>query len=155
MGPDGKTLHIAMPRGYSSSSGYYQYTINPPVVGTLVDVYRMYSPVTEGYLYTADANEYQFLTTAAGWRGDGKVYWALTSPGSIDAVPTTPYFRLFSPPLRRHFWTTDLNEYTVLGDRDWLKDGVAWHMSTRATDTSTPLFRLYSNTFKKHFIPSG
>jgi photosystem II stability/assembly factor-like uncharacterized protein len=148
--PDGKTLHLAIDRG-SETSGYYQYTINPPVVGTLIDVYRLYSPVTEGYLYTNDENEYKVLTTAANWRGDGKVYRALTAPGSIDAVPTTPYYRLYSPVLRRHLWTTDLNEYTVLATRNWSQDGVAWHMSTKASDTSTPLFRLYSETGRKHF----
>lgn len=148
--PDGKTLHIAMSY-FPYNSGYYQYTISNSVIGPTTDVYRLYSPVLQGHFYTADANEYRVLTSTSQWIGEGRIYVALVQPGSVNGIATIPLYRLYSPALRRHLWTTDFNEYSVLGTLGWTPEGVAWHMSPQATELTIPIYRLFSEGLRKHF----
>ncbi len=147
--PDGKTLHLGM-NNSPYTSGYYQYTIANPVVGPTTDVYRLYSPLLQVHFYTADANEYRVLTAGANWSGEGKIYTALTQPGSINGVATVPLYRLYSPILRRHLLTTDFNEYSVLSGLGWTPEGIAWHMVPQATELTIPIYRLYSEALRRH-----
>jgi hypothetical protein len=66
------------------------------------------------------------------------------SPAAAQEIAT---YRLYNTDTAEHLYTTDLNEYAVLGTRGWIQEGNAWRMF-RTTGTvgggyTMPLFRLY------------
>jgi hypothetical protein len=89
-------------------------------------LYRIYNAPGLRHFWTADRNEYislisWFPDTYRGEGIDGFVF--------VNAVPgTVPLYRLvfkFASPIIHH-WTSDLNEYTVLGTTGaWTQEGIA------------------------------
>jgi hypothetical protein len=72
-------------------------------------------------------------------------------PG-VAAVPVTQY-RLYHDGTKEHLYTTDLNEYNVLGARGWTQEGVAYKMLTNGAHNGVatiPLFRLYHPGILQH-----
>ena len=73
-------------------------------------------------------------------------------PGGV-ATPLTQY-RLYLDLTKEHLYTTDLNEYNVLGTRGWAQEGIAYKMLTNGTYNgvaTAPLFRLYHPGILQHF----
>ncbi len=63
-------------------------------------------------------------------------------------------YRLFSDITKEHYYTTDLNEYTVLGQRGWVQEGIAHLAYINPTPvyglTPVPLYRLYHEGIRQH-----
>jgi hypothetical protein len=65
-----------------------------------------------------------------------------------------PQYRLFNDVTHEHLYTTDLNEYNVLGANGWLKEGQAYQMFTSTGSYGgtfvVPLFRLFHPQSQQH-----
>jgi uncharacterized repeat protein (TIGR01451 family) len=80
-----------------------------------------------------------------------------TSSGTVtiadDESPVTRY-RLYFDLTKEHLYTTDLNEYLVLGTLGWDQEGPAHQVLTSATpfmgQTPIPFYRLYHPTIHQH-----
>ena len=127
--------------------------IAPFVEGTATTLLRVYNPVRRPHLYTTDGNEYQVLG-ANGWSQDGGVGKLLGVGGKVLGRPTIALYRLHSPVLGKHLFTTDANEYAVLATFGWVQDGVVGYMSERAnTDPNVvtkAFMRLYQPALRQH-----
>jgi hypothetical protein len=71
-----------------------------------------------------------------------------------EATPITLY-RLYSPITLEHHYTTDANEYVVLGTMGWQQEGAGYAMyispGTHKGVTTVPVFRLYHGGIRQHF----
>lgn len=104
--------------------------------------YRVYSPVTLEHLLTTDANEYTVLGQR-GWTQEGVSHKIYNGPVQIDGVDAVPDYRLYHGGIRQHLWTTDRNEYDVLGTRGWTQEGFdGYLLQTAVQGVSVPLYRL-------------
>jgi hypothetical protein len=84
-----------------------------------------------------------------------------TAVGTIvddDPAPTATavnQFRLYNDVTKEHLYTTDSNEYAVLGTRGWTQEGMAYNMLTNGVYSgaaTTPFFRLYHpGTLQHHW----
>jgi hypothetical protein len=71
---------------------------------------------------------------------------------AATSAPVTQY-RLYHDGTKEHLYTTDLNEYNVLGTRGWTQEGVAYKMLSNGTHNGVatiPLFRLYHPGILQH-----
>ena len=59
----------------------------------------------------------------------------------------TGLYRLYHPDLQVHLYTTDTNEYKVLGTRGWLQEGLAWNTADKEGDA---VYRLYHPGLRVH-----
>lgn len=59
----------------------------------------------------------------------------------------TGLYRLYHSGLQVHLFTTDSNEYKVLGTRDWKQEGIVWSTSD---DSGDNIYRLYHQGLKVH-----
>ncbi len=131
----------------------------PPVlVGTSTLFYRLQFPPSSAYLFTADSNEIDALSTR-GWVREASLGQTFVGNGSLQGVAAIPLYRLVYAPSPRHLFTTDLNEYTVLAARGWVQEGIAGYVaaqaSTDAKHPTLPLTRLYNSTIKRHFYSTN
>lgn len=73
---------------------------------------------------------------------------SLFSFQSLNAqAETVPLYRLYHSDLQVHLYTTDMNEYKVLGTRGWKQEGVAWLTDAHQ---GVPVYRLYHPGVKRH-----
>jgi hypothetical protein len=69
------------------------------------------------------------------------------------AAATTVQYRLYHDGTKEHLYTTDFNEYVVLGTRGWVREGIAYRMLTSGIykgSATVPLFRLYHDLIQQH-----
>mgnify|MGYP000281683886 CR=1 FL=1 len=59
---------------------------------------------------------------------------------------STNVYRLYNSGLKVHLYTTDSNEYAVLGERGWSQEGIAFN----SVKDGVPVYRLYNAGLKKH-----
>ena len=59
---------------------------------------------------------------------------------------STNVYRLYNSGLKVHLYTTDSNEYAVLGERGWSQEGIAF----KSAKEGTPVYRLYNEGLKVH-----
>ena len=126
---------------------------NPPMVMELTRIfrkpisliprYRLYNPNNYHHHYTIDANEYNVLETL-GWIQEGTSCYFYNGYYVIDAAETVPYYRLYNPNSFEHHWTTDANEYSVLGTLGWIQEGADGYVFADQVSGSEPLYRLYN-----------
>jgi len=68
-------------------------------------------------------------------------------------------YRLYHDGTKEHLYTTDLNEYNVLGTRGWILEGIAYKMLTNGMYNgvaTVPLFRLYHpGILQHHWTPDS
>jgi hypothetical protein len=89
---------------------------------------------------------------------------ALNSAGSayifdLAAEPPSlllPRYRLYNPNIFHHHYTTDANEYSVLGTLGWVQEGISCHLyngTHQIEGTQTvPYYRLYNpNSYEHHW----
>jgi len=76
----------------------------------------------------------------------------LNDDPSGPASPVTQY-RLYHEGTKEHLYTTDANEYEVLGRLNWAQEGIAYELLTSGTVAGVatiPLFRLYHPGTQQH-----
>ena len=105
--------------------------------------YRLYNPYTYHHHYTTDANEYNVLETL-GWIQEGPGCYFYNGYYVIDDIETVRYYRLYNPNSFEHHWTTDANEYRVLGTIGWIREGADGYVFATQVSGSEPLYRLYN-----------
>ena len=113
---------------------------------TLLTRYRLYHDGTKEHLYTTDTNEYSVLATR-GWLAEGAIYQLYPGAGSLNGVAAVPFYRLYNRISLQHHWTTDANEYNVLGQGDWTREGIDGYILPSSVAGSMPVYRLYLNAF--------
>jgi Metallo-peptidase family M12/Calx-beta domain/Repeat of unknown function (DUF5648) len=119
------------------------------IVGTRLPYYRLFNPVVRAHIYTTDANENSVLSTR-GFSPDGPIGDLLTSGATVSGRPTVPLYRLYNAALLRHLYTTDANEYNVLGNLGWTKEGETGYIASQPNPFSTPFHRLYNTSVQRH-----
>jgi hypothetical protein len=71
-----------------------------------------------------------------------------------SATSTVSQLRLYSPTTLEHLYTSDTNEYAVLGTRGWTQEGKAYTMFTDGgsygSAHGTPIYRLYHAGTQQH-----
>jgi uncharacterized protein (TIGR03437 family) len=120
--------------------------------GVVVDRWRIFVRSTNAHLHTIDQNEYDTLTVMAPsvFVGEGVGSRVYNAPITITGVSGIPNYRLYYIDGRRHFWTTDRNEYlTLMRYRSsWTGEGIDGFMLPSQIGNSIPFFRLL-------FCPGG
>ena len=109
----------------------------------MVPRYRLYNPNNFHHHYTTDPNEYQVLGSI-GWIQEGAACYLYNEMAKIETVDTVSYYRLYNPNSFEHHWTTDANEYRVLGTIGWIQEGVDGYVFASQVSGSEPLYRLYN-----------
>jgi hypothetical protein len=77
----------------------------------------------------------------------------ITNDDPPAAATTVTQYRLYHDGTKEHLYTTDLNEYNVLGTRGWTQEGVAYKMLTNGVFggvLTVPLFRVYHPGIQQH-----
>lgn len=59
----------------------------------------------------------------------------------------TALYRLYHPGLKVHLYTKDTNEYSILANRGWKQEGIAWNTAAQEGET---VYRLYHPGLKVH-----
>lgn len=74
---------------------------------------------------------------------------APVEPEEPDEPETTaaPVYRLYNPFTLEHLLTTSESEFNDLGERGWIKEGIAWY----APEDGAPVYRLYNPYDDGHF----
>ncbi len=89
----------------------------------------------------------------------GTATGTITNDDPAIAATTVTQYRLYHEGTKEHLYTTDLNEYNVLGARGWAQEGVAYRMLTNGTYggvATVPLFRLYHpGILQHHWTPDS
>ena len=68
----------------------------------------------------------------------------------IEGRAPTALRRTYSAQLRTHLYTTDANEYNVLGTVGWTREGETGYLANSPNVFSTPFHRLYNTTLQRH-----
>ncbi len=114
----------------------------PGAPSETADRYRLYSDITKEHHYTTDAYEYLVLGTR-GWIQEGVAHRVYLAATPVSGVTPVPLYRLYHPGIRQHLWTTDRNEYDVLGTRGWIQENVDGYILPSAiAGLTVPLYRL-------------
>jgi len=135
------TAYIDVTLAAGQASAGNTFLDAPTGNATQVAVYRLYSPVTLEHLYTTDLNEYNTLESYVGtWNAEGQVFSEYSGPATVGGIADEPYYRLYNPSVLQHLWTTDFNEYTVLGTEGWNQEGIVGYVFPAAPgSTATTL----------------
>lgn len=115
----------------------------------LVNRYRLYNDFTKEHHFTTDANEYAVLGTR-GWLQEGVAHKIYTGTAPVSGVTPTALYRLYNPGVLQHLWTTDANEYAVLGTRGWLQEGLDGYILPAQAAGTVPLYRLAYTALPLH-----
>jgi len=97
--------------------------------GTL-PVYRLYSDGLKTHLYTMDENEKNILMAGTIWKYEGVAYYAYPNPSGYP-VPVHPVYRLYSDGLKRHLYTADFHEASLLSSGSeaiWVLENIVWYV---------------------------
>ena len=105
--------------------------------------YRLYNPNDGNHHYTTSRHEYDVLDSI-GWVQEGTNCYVDSAVSMIDSQESIPYYRLYNPNSFEHHWTTDANEYNVLGTIGWIQEGVDGYVFAYPVTSCEPLYRLYN-----------
>jgi len=126
--------------------------LDAPVSGAAEQaVFRLYSPVTLEHLFTSDLNEYTTLG-ADGWTQEGVAYDDYTGPATVNGITDEPLYRLYNTSIHQHLWTSNPNEYVMLGAAGWTQEGIVGYVFPSAVTATAPnpLYRLSNTTLALH-----
>lgn len=105
-------------------------------------VYRFNMP-NNSHFWTTDVYERDSMIKS-GYKYEG-IAWNSSSSNS-----NTPIYRLYSPNMQKHLYTTDENEKNVLSQTGyWQYEGISQYVSKTPNDK--PVYRLYSLVTYRHF----
>jgi len=114
----------------------------PPAPAGLANRFRLYSDVTKEHLYTTDTNEYNVLGMQ-GWAQEGVAHRVYTTNAPVYGLTPVPLYRVHHPGIHQHLWTTDPNEYAVLGAGAWTQEGIdGYLLPSPVAGVTVPLYRL-------------
>jgi ribosomal protein L35AE/L33A len=85
--------------------------------------------------------------------GTARATGTITNDDPANTATVVTQYRLYHDGTKEHLYTTDFNEYNVLGTRGWVKEGVAYKMLTSGIYNgvaTVPLFRLYHPGILQH-----
>ncbi len=133
----------------SAMAAMAQPRVTAKIVGNPMPMYRLYSPVLGGHVYTNKAEGYSQLV-AVGWKPEGSTFRVLEAPGSIDGIATVPLIRLWNPTIGRHVMTTDTAEVNQFASAGWTNEGPRGYVSPTQTPSTVPLYRMYSPVFNSY-----
>lgn len=103
-------------------------------------VYRFSGMPGNTHFWTKDLHERDSMIRA-GYKYEG-IAWNVTS-----STTTRPIYRLYSPGIKRHLYTTDPNEATALARTGaWQQEGIAWY----GNSSGSAVYRLYAPSTKSH-----
>jgi hypothetical protein len=145
--------------GFSGSGGFYDGSRGQALIANfdpgeqfetycfssdnIVPRYRLYNPNDFHHHYTTDENEYHTLGNI-GWNQEGISSCLYDEKRTLESVDAVPYLRLYNPNSSEHHWTTDANEYNVLGTVGWIQEGEDGYVFPSQVRGSEPLYRLYN-----------
>ena len=102
--------------------------------------------------------------TAALYRRKNKLLLTVVSCAlsafvlEASAQTAKPRYRLFSPVTKAHLYTSDQNEYNVLGTREWSQEGLSHSCLSTAGSyagvTLVPYYRLFNSKTRWHYWTS-
>ena len=127
-------------------------------IGSLIPLYRLYSPVTLEHLLTTDANEYAFWG-AHGWNRESDVYppdRILNGNYTLQGVNAVPFYRVYFSPTLQHLWTVGRNEYFTLREiGGYSSDGPIGQVFPSQVTGTTALYRLSHKVLPIHLWTDG
>jgi hypothetical protein len=90
---------------------------------------------------------------AGSFKG-GRARGTIRDDDPTPARGTVPMYRLYSHITKEHLYTTDTNEYAVLGTRGWVQEGIAYTMFSSGgsydAQYAIPLYRMYHGGIQQH-----
>jgi hypothetical protein len=120
-----------------------------------VTVHRFWSPTLSGHFYTADERERAKLVYdyPGVWTYEIAAYHAFPDDRHPNAAPV---HRFWSDQNGAHFYTIDETEKDFILDtypHVWEYEGIAFyaHAEGQQPDSSSPVYRFWSNTLSRHF----
>ncbi len=122
----------------------------PPAPAGMANRFRLFSDITKEHHFTTDFNEYTVLG-GYGWVQEGIAHRVYTSAAPVSGVMPVPLYRLYHEGIRQHLWTTDRNEYDVLGTWGWTQEGTdGYILPSAVAGTTAPLYRLNYSALPLH-----
>jgi len=125
---------------------------------TAVPVYRFWSDLYSGHFYTASKAERDLVIDLYSddvWRYECIAYYAYNS--SIGT--SIPVYRFWSDLYSGHFYTSSEEERDLVielySDDVWRYEGVAYYAYNSPTDTTSPVYRFWSDLFTHHFYTAS
>jgi hypothetical protein len=86
--------------------------------------------------------------------GATSAFGTITNDDPVGVANTVVQYRLYHDGTKEHLYTTDLNEYNILGTRGWVQEGPAYTMfsnpGTSGGVSTVPFFRLYHAGTQQH-----
>lgn len=104
-------------------------------------IYRAYNG--REHFYTANKGEYDHITTAGGWRGEGVAFF--------QPVQGDPVYRAYNQSIGMHHFTSSKHEYDTITARGWRPEGVAWYVNN-ANAGQPPVYRAYNEHSGEHLF---
>jgi lysozyme len=78
---------------------------------------------------------------------EGPIHEIFSEPYTYGGVQSVEYLRLYNPHSFQHHWTTDRNEYDILGSLGWAQEGRDGYILPAAAPGTMPVYRLYFDGF--------
>jgi|GEM_PF-5758120 len=137
--------------GYASEGTAFN-AISPvrqesPAPSGQVLVYRFGDMPGNTHFWTTDLSERDRMIKAK-YRYEGVAWRAYPTKTSVEV------YRLYSPTMRKHLFTTDSNEKNILSKTSsWTYEGIAWY--SNPSTAGKPVYRLYSAYNAEHFFTTS
>lgn len=133
----------------SATSGW----VSAQTADELQPLYRLYSPILGGHVYTPNTVGYSQLTEI-GWKPEGPSFRVMKAAGMISgaegAVTTVAFTRLYNATIGRHVMTTDLTQASAFAAQGWTNEGPRGYILPTKVGGTVPIFRLYSPVFNSY-----
>ena len=114
---------------YIGIKAYYEGTDTVPTDNKDKNLYTVYNPNTEEYIFSTNPGEINYLISL-GWINQGSRGWTIDGTESV--------YRLYNPNSGAHHYTKDYNEYSYLTSIGWNGEGEVFK-----SGGTFPTYRLY------------
>ena len=120
-----------------------------------LDVFRLYDPINDTHLYSANPYEIDLLTgeSTSYFKNEGIAY-------SIHHAAGDDLYRFYRPQFNCHFYTSNSDERDFLilhNQQDFIYEGVAFHVFNTKSQPigASPMVRLFDPSRSIHFYSSN
>jgi len=131
-----------------------QYELVPYDSDGTIDsnVYRFWSPVSQGHFYTISEAERDYIMTTwpETWTYESVAWRAHAN----SAQGSSPVYRFWSPVFSQHFFTiseAERDHIMTMWPEIWTYEGVAWHAYQSGGAGLSPVYRFWSPVNNGHF----